>query len=117
MCYGKLGRWDEAIAAYLRLELDVKSEQATGHVLNALEALVVAEKPEQLLSLVEKVGSNGWTLPKPGPNADKFISLFHGFPAMVKSPMMPKTPPRPSARCERSRASRASRPKAGPGTS
>jgi tetratricopeptide (TPR) repeat protein len=83
-CYGKLGRWDEAIKAYTRsLELDVKGDDSAGRVLNTLEALIVAEKPEQLLGLIESVKARGWTLPKTGSGADKYGALYHGFRAMA----------------------------------
>ncbi len=83
-CYGKLERWDEAITAYLRsLELDLKTEFATGRVLNTLEALVVAEKPDQLLRLIDKVTAKGWALPRTGPKAEAYTALYHGYRAMA----------------------------------
>lgn len=84
MCYGKLGRWQEAVGAYTRsIELDVKSGEATGHILNAFEAMIIAEKPEELLRLVDLVKAKGWTPPKKGANADKDNALYHGFRAMA----------------------------------
>jgi tetratricopeptide (TPR) repeat protein len=76
MCYGKLGRWDEAVAAYMRsIELDLKSPGATGVVLNLLEALVAAERPEQLLKFIQTIKAKGWEPSKEGEEN----ALFHGF--------------------------------------
>ncbi len=84
MCYGKLGRWDEAITAYTRsVELDIKSNAATGHILNLFEALIGAERPEQLLQFVVAVEKKGWKLPKDGERAAKYSALFHGFRAIA----------------------------------
>jgi WD40 repeat protein len=84
MCYGKLDRWDEAITAYTRsVELDIKSANATGHIFNLLEALISAERPEQLLQFIEAVEKKGWKLPKESARAVKYSALFHGFRAMA----------------------------------
>ncbi len=84
MCYGKLGRWDEAIAAYTRsVEIDIKGDGATGHILNLLEALTVAERPDQLLQFVQDVEKKGWNLPQEGSTAAKYNALFHGFRAIA----------------------------------
>ena len=83
MCYGKLGRWDEAIKSYTRsIELDLKSASATGVVLNLLEALTCAERPEQLLQFVETIEKKGWVPPKEGTSDSKYAALFHGFQAI-----------------------------------
>jgi tetratricopeptide (TPR) repeat protein len=84
MCYGKLGRWDDAIRSYTRsIELDLKSEGATGVVVNLLEALTCAERPEQLLQFVESIKLKGWELPRAGAEAAKYSALFHGFRAIA----------------------------------
>jgi hypothetical protein len=84
MCHGKLGQWDEAIKSYVRcIELDTKSESATGFVLNLLEAFTCAERPEQLLRFVDDVERKGWMLPTEGPDADKYNAIFHGFRAIA----------------------------------
>jgi tetratricopeptide (TPR) repeat protein len=84
MCYGKLGRWDEAIQAYTRsIEIDLKSDAAPGHVLNLLEALIAAERPEQLLQFIQTVEKKGWKLPKEGAQAAKYNALYHGFRAIA----------------------------------
>ncbi len=83
MCYGKLGRWDEAIKAYTRgIDLDPKSELATGVVYNLLEALIVAERPEQLLQFVQDVEKKGWKLPTEGAAA-KYNAIYHGYRAIA----------------------------------
>src|SRR5262245_31067534 len=84
MCYGKLNRRDAAIPAYARsIEFDVKSDQATGLLLNAFDALIIAEKPAELLTLVEKVRGKGWALPSSSAEANKYAALYHGFQAMA----------------------------------
>ncbi len=84
MCHGKLGQWDEAIKSYVRaIELDTKSESATGFVLNLLEAFTCAERPEQLLRFVDDVEQKGWKLPTDGPDAGKYNAIFHGFRAIA----------------------------------
>jgi tetratricopeptide (TPR) repeat protein len=83
-CYGKLGRWDEAIKAYTRsIELDLKSDAATGHILNLLEALVAADRSEQLLQFIQTVERKGWKLPKEGTPAAEYNALYHGFRAIA----------------------------------
>ena len=84
MCYGKLDRWDDAIKSYTRsIELDMQSERGTGVVLNLLEALTCADRPEQLLQFVPSIEKKGWKLPKEGSEADKYAALFHGFQAIA----------------------------------
>jgi tetratricopeptide (TPR) repeat protein len=83
MCYGKLDRWDEAIAAYTRgVQLHEKSESATWAVLDLLEALVCAERPEQLLQFAKEVRAKGWELPVAGDGAARDNALFHGLQAI-----------------------------------
>ena len=84
MCYGKLGRWDEAVAAYTRgVEFEPKGDRATGAILNSLEALIIAQRPEQLLQLVHAVEEKGWELPKEGTKSASYNALFHGFRAIA----------------------------------
>jgi len=84
MCYGKLGRWDDAIKSYTRsIEFDLNSEAATGVVLNLLEALICVERPEQLLQFVQSIKTKGWELPKEGTPAAKYNAFYYGFQAMA----------------------------------
>jgi len=84
MCYAKLGRWDEAITACTRsVELDIKSDDATSHILNLLQALISAERPERLFQFVESVEKKGWKLPKEGTDAAKYNAFFHAFRAVA----------------------------------
>jgi len=84
MCYGKLGRWDDAIKSYTRsIEMDLNSEKATGVVLNLLEALTCAERPEQLLQFIQMIENKGWKLPNDGTSLAKYNALFHGFQAIA----------------------------------
>jgi tetratricopeptide (TPR) repeat protein len=84
MCYGKLGRWDEAITSYKRsVDLDLKSENATGHVLNLLEALTCAERSDELLAMVDSLQKKGWNPPKAGAQAERNNALLHGFRAIA----------------------------------
>jgi tetratricopeptide (TPR) repeat protein len=80
LCYAKLDRWDDAVKAYTRsVELDVKGDKTTDRVLNALQAMVVAERAEQALDLVEKIKAKGWT-PRTGAFGN---ALYHGFRALA----------------------------------
>ena len=84
MCYGKLGRWDEAIAAYKRgIALDIGSSRATGHVLNLLEALITAERPTEFLSVARELEKKGWRLAWFGTNADRDWALYYGYRAIA----------------------------------
>src|SRR5207249_4097580 len=87
MCYGKLERWDEAIGSYTRsVELYLKKKdtvKVSGVICNLLEALIVAERPEQLLQFVQEVEKKGWKLPTEGSQAAKYNALFHGFRAIA----------------------------------
>ncbi len=84
MCYGKLNRWPEAIAAYLRaIDLDATGEGGVGRVCNLMEALVVAEQPEELIKLVKNLESKGWKVPEKIPNADGYSALYYGFQALA----------------------------------
>jgi hypothetical protein len=84
MCYGKLNRWDEAVAAYTRsIEFDVKGEKATGVVFNLLEALICADRPEQLLQFLKTVQGKGWELPKTGYESANYGALLQGFQAIA----------------------------------
>ncbi len=79
-CYGKLGRWDEAIAAYTRgIELNLKSDRAYGVICDLLEGLICADRPEQLRPFIESIKTKGWELPKAGAAGEKYTVLFHGF--------------------------------------
>ena len=86
MCYGKLDRWDEAVKEYTcSIELDLKSEDAIGHICNLLEALICADRPEQLLQFVQAIEKKGWKLPKGDTEPAKYGALFHGFQAIALS--------------------------------
>jgi tetratricopeptide (TPR) repeat protein len=83
-CYGKLMRWDEAVAAYTRaVEFDLKSEKVTGYIENLLEALICADRPERLSEFVKSVQAKGWELPKAGDEVARSSALFHGFQAIA----------------------------------
>jgi serine/threonine protein kinase/tetratricopeptide (TPR) repeat protein len=84
MCYGKLGRWDEAIAAYKgSVDLDIKSTQATSRVLNLVEAFIMAERPAEFLSFEQELQKRGWRLPWFGTNANRDWALYYGYRAMA----------------------------------
>ena len=83
-CFGKLERWDEAIKSYTNsIGLDLKSGRETGVVLNLLEALTCAERPEQLLQFVRSIEEKGWRLPADDAPAGQFNALFYGFQAIA----------------------------------
>src|SRR5262249_54131715 len=76
--------WDDALKAYIRaVELDPKSEQATGYVLNTFEALVCAERPEQLFDFLRSVREKGWELPSMGEEATLEGVIYHGYTAIA----------------------------------
>ena len=80
MCHGKIGQWDDAIKAYTHsIELDSKSENATGVVLNLLEALTCADRPELVLQFIQTMEKKGWKLPTEGASAGVYGALFHGL--------------------------------------
>jgi tetratricopeptide (TPR) repeat protein len=81
-CYGKLGRWDEAIKAYTRA-IDLALESETHVVCNLLQTLIIAERPDQLLQFVQSVEKRGWILPKEGARAAEYTALYHGFRVMA----------------------------------
>jgi tetratricopeptide (TPR) repeat protein len=84
MCYGKVGLWDDAIASYTRsIELDLKSDRATGVVLNLLEALTCTERFSQILEFILTIENKGWRLPTTGSNVERYGALFHGFRAIA----------------------------------
>ncbi len=84
MCYGKLGRWDEAIKSYTRsVELDPKGEATTGVICHQFATMIIAERPEDLLQFAETVQKKGWKLPEDGPRATEYGALFNGFRAMA----------------------------------
>ena len=83
MCYGKLARWDEAVKAYTRsIELGLNDEGVTGVVLDLLEALACAERPEQMEEFLQNIQKKGWTLPMERPEAAELNALFHGYRAI-----------------------------------
>lgn len=84
ICYGRLGHWDDAIKAYRRsIELVPRIEDATGYLLNLLEALTCAERPNELLEFVQAIEKKGWKLPEIGSQVAKQNALFHGFRAIA----------------------------------
>jgi tetratricopeptide (TPR) repeat protein len=84
MCLGKLGRWDDAIKSYTRgIELDITNAGVVGVVINLLEALTCAERPEQLLEFVKSIDKKGWKLPADDAPAGKYNAFFFGFQAMA----------------------------------
>jgi len=84
LCLEKLGRWDESIKAYTRcIDFDLKSGIATDAVFNLLEALVIAERPEQLLEFVRTIEKKGWKLPAEGEPGAMYTPFFHGFRAIA----------------------------------
>jgi tetratricopeptide (TPR) repeat protein len=84
MCYGKLGRWDDAIKSYISgVDIALKSGGAATVILNLLEAFTCAERPEQLLEFVQTLEKKGWKRPTEGPAADSENALYHGFRAIA----------------------------------
>jgi tetratricopeptide (TPR) repeat protein len=120
MCYGKLGRWGEAIESYNRsVDLEIAAipapcanivglmdtppgqgplivaaallpgtvslaqERTAGTILNTLEALTCADRPQELLRLLEAIEKKGWQMPSEGTQAARDNALYQGFRAMA----------------------------------
>ena len=81
---GKLAQWDDAIKAYTRsVELDQKSESATIVVLDLMEALICAERPEQVMQFAQSIAAKGWVPPSDGSLAPRHNALYHGIQAIA----------------------------------
>jgi tetratricopeptide (TPR) repeat protein len=83
-CYGKLGRWDDAIASYTRsVELDLKNGKVPGPVPSLLEAMICAERPGRVLPFVQSLEKKGWKLPAEGALSAEYNAFFYGFQAIA----------------------------------
>lgn len=87
ICCGKLARWDEAIQAYRRsVDLYFKTQDTAnvaGPICNLLEALLIADRPADLIKFVQTVEKKGWKLPTDGSRSAKYNAVFHGFRAIA----------------------------------
>ncbi len=84
-CYGKLGRWDDAIKEYIRsIDADLNSQDAQSIILNLLEALTCAEHFEQLLQFVDTIEKKGWRLPPDDSASGRHNAFFYGFKAIAQ---------------------------------
>jgi tetratricopeptide (TPR) repeat protein len=86
-CYIKLKRWDEAIRASARvIEFDSEAERIPDIILDAFEKLIVAERPDELLKLIELIEKKGWTLEKARQENRQIIRngiMFYGFQSIA----------------------------------
>ncbi len=60
-CYGRLGRWDEALIAHKKaLELEAKQTTGTDAALGLLEAFILSERPENVEPFVASLMEKKW---------------------------------------------------------
>ena len=85
-CYGRLGRWDEAILAHKRaFELEAKGSTGTDAALGLLQAFIVSERPADVESFVAGLVEKKWQPREEKTNRlNRASAMFYGFQAIAQ---------------------------------
>ena len=84
MCHGKLGRWDEALAAYTQaFETAPDGPKAPWIVLNLVEAMVCADRPGDAIRFFESLDRRSWAPKLAAADVIRFQGLSLGYRAIA----------------------------------
>jgi tetratricopeptide (TPR) repeat protein len=85
-CYGRLGRWDEALTAHKRaFELEAKEPTGTDAALHLLEAFILSGRPGEVEPFVAGLVQKKWQPREGTPDRlNQASAMFYGFQAVAQ---------------------------------